>query len=292
MSLNFHQLLLFYTVAQLGSVTRAAKALRISQPSVSTQLREFEQRQGVELLRRLPRGMALTDAGRLAFAHAQKVFVAADNLQSALDGFRKAETGRLTIGGSITAGEFFLPAVIRTYQESYPRIDLVLALHNSSEVIERVLRRELDIGFVGMADIPAVLATIPCWRDEIVVIAAPGKIPTKSVSIASLSSRRFVMREAGSGTRQQVERTLRSHGIELKTAMTVSSPEAVKRYVMSGVGWGFASRQTIAMEAASGHLVIVEVKGWSCFRDFMVVHRKDQILSPAQAKFLEMAKEL
>src|SRR6476469_6881616 len=94
MSLNFHQLLLFYTVAQLGSVTRAAKALRISQPSVSTQLREFEQRQGVELLRRLPRGMALTDAGRVAFAHSQKVFVAADNLQSALDGFRKAETGR------------------------------------------------------------------------------------------------------------------------------------------------------------------------------------------------------
>ena len=81
MSLNFHQLLLFYSVARLGSVTRAAKVLRISQPSVSAQLREFEQRHGVELLRRLPRGMALTDAGRLAFNHAQKVFAEADELQ-------------------------------------------------------------------------------------------------------------------------------------------------------------------------------------------------------------------
>src|SRR5690349_1523196 len=125
LNVNFHQLLLFYTAAKLGSLSRAAETLHLSQPSLSTQVREFEQRWGVELLRRLPRGVELTSAGRAVFEHAEKALTAAEELQSALHSLRKAETGSLTIGGSLTAGEYFLPAVSRLYKLRFPGVEPV-----------------------------------------------------------------------------------------------------------------------------------------------------------------------
>src|SRR3954453_15478298 len=149
LNLNFHQLLLFHMAAKLGSISRAAEALHLSQPSMSVQLREFEQRWGVDLLRRLPRGVELTDAGRVVFDHAERLLSVAEKLQTALHSLRRAETGPLTIGGSLTAGEYFLPEVSRLYKLRFPRVEPVLALGNSNGILTQILSRELDLGIVG-----------------------------------------------------------------------------------------------------------------------------------------------
>ena len=113
MELNLHQLHLFYTVARLGSISRAAEELRISQPSVSAQVREFERRSGLHLLHRLSRGVALTDAGRVMRDHAESIFDQASELQRVMQNLRGVQSGKLTVGGSLTAGEHFLPEVAK-----------------------------------------------------------------------------------------------------------------------------------------------------------------------------------
>ena len=292
MDLNFHQLRLFHTVARLGSISRAAEELRISQPSVSAQVREFELRCGVDLLHRLPRGVSLTQVGQVVFDHADRIFGHATQLQATLHTVSGNQSRTLAVGGSLTAGEYFLPAVVAQFRARYPAIELRIALGNSAGILTKVTQGDLDVVFVGTDVNTTSLATIACWRDEIVIIAPTGtlsKVRTPP-TLQLLASQRFVVREEGSATRQCVEQRLDQLGLTLETAMVAGSPEAVKRYVSVGSGWGFASRCSVLSEVAAGLLEIVPVSEWVCERTFFAVHRKDYRLNPSQQEFLNCAR--
>jgi DNA-binding transcriptional LysR family regulator len=290
--LNLHHLRLFYRVATLGSISRAAAELNISQPSVSAQIRELELRCGVDLLHRLPRGVALTDAGRLIFDHAERMFTVADELAITVDDLRSFRGGQLTVGGSLTAGEYFLPTVVKHFKERYPAVEPVLVLDNSTVILARIAQRELALGFIGTDAVGSELMAVPCWRDELVVIAPPGSFPPGSdaPTFASLRSRAFVLREPGSATRQWTERYLRTEGLTVRASMTVGSPEAVNRHVAAGLGWGFASKHGVAREVTAGLLEIAPIAGWGCRRTFYAAHRRDHRLSRSQQNFLEIAQ--
>jgi DNA-binding transcriptional LysR family regulator len=281
-------------VAKAGSISRAARELHISQPSVSAQVREFEQRCRVDLLARRPRGVSLTNAGRVIFEHAERIFALAHELQTACHDLQGTQAGRLTIGGSLTAGEYFLPVIIGRFKADHPAIEPVVVLNNSTAIITQVSQRELDLGFIGTEAVGGDLVTIPCWQDEVVIIAPPGACSPDqpTMSFASLRSQTFVMREQGSATRQSTEEYLKRHGLAVKSNLTVGSPEAVKRHVAAGLGWGFASRGSVTEEVAAGRLMIVPIKGWDCRRIFYATHRKDHRLNLCQKKFLEIAQSI
>lgn len=288
--LNFHQLYLFYTVARLENDSQAAGQLHISQPAVSAQVRELEQMLGVPLLHRLPRGVALTDAGRMVFDYARRLFTLAEELQAAVQDLRGLRAGSLTIGGSLTAGESFLPAMMKRFKERYPTMEPVLVLGNSAEILARIARRELEIGVIGTDVVSKDLVAVPCWEDEIVIVAAPTSpwVAQQPLPLAHLQSQPCVMREEGSATRQTVETCLQERGLTVQVAMVVGSPEAVKRHVAAGVGFGFVSRLSVAAEVTAGQLVIVGVQGWECTRKFSVVYRQTEPLSLPQQAFLDL----
>jgi len=291
--LNFHQLYLFYTVARLENVSQAVGQLHISQPAVSAQVRELEQTLGVPLLYRLPRGVALTDAGRMVFDYARRLFTLAEELQAAVQDFRGLRAGSLTIGGSLTAGEYLLPAVMKRFKECYPTMEAVLVLGNSAEILARIARRELEIGVIGTDVVSKDLVAVPCWEDEIVIVAAPVSpwVAQQPLPLAHLQCQPCVMREEGSATRQTVEMCLQERGLTVQVAMVVGSPEAVKRHVAAGVGFGFVSRRSVAAEVTAGQLVIVAVQGWECTRIFSVVYRQTEPLSLPQQAFLDLLQQ-
>ena len=289
---NLQQLHVFYRVAKLGSISRAAAELRVAQSSISGQVLEFEQRCGVALLHRSPAGVALTDAGHLVLEHAEQIFSQTGELRSMLEDIPGARTGKLTVGGSLTAGEFFLPNVARHFRARYPDIALSILVDNSTLVLGKITQAELDVGFVGTDAIPTDLTAIPCWEDEVVIISLPGSATRALPDIQLVQSQQFVMRELGSATRQHIEQYLQRRGLAVQTAMNVGSPEAVKRYVAAGVGWGFASKHSVMTEVAAGQLAIVRVEGWDCRRVFYAVHRKGYRLSVSQREFIELAQAL
>ena len=291
LQLDLQQLHVLYKVKTLGGIAEAADQLGIPLASVGGQLQELERRCGITLFRFSAADVTLTDAGQLAFEHAARIFSQADELHSALQDLPCVPIGKLTVGGSLTAGEFFLPHVAGRFNTSHPKVTLSILLDNSTTVLSMIRRADLDLGFVGTDAIPHDLNATPCWDDEIVVIAAAGSVAGVQ-PIHTIEEQKFIMREDGSATRQHIEQSLRRRGLSPRTAMTVGSPEAVKRYVAARLGWGFASRQSVATEVAAGQLAIVNVDGWDCSRTFYAVFRRGHRLSGAQSAFVEQARTL
>jgi class 3 adenylate cyclase len=118
LQLDLQQLRIFFTVVKLGGISQAADRFGESLASIGGRLLQLEQSCGVVLLHHSDNGVTLTDAGRLAFEHAERVFSQADELQSVLRNLSSVRTGRLTVGGSLTAGEFFLPQVASRFRRS------------------------------------------------------------------------------------------------------------------------------------------------------------------------------
>ncbi|MDA0769574.1 MAG: hypothetical protein BZY79_02345 [SAR202 cluster bacterium Casp-Chloro-G4] len=290
---NFHQLLIFHSVARLGSFSKAANELSISQPAVSIQVRELETTLGAPLIHRLRRGLQLTDTGTAVFGYTQRIFALSEEMRSAVQDIQGLKAGRLTIGSSSTPGEYILPWAIGKFRRQYPGVEVSLAITNTQSIVERIVNHELDLGMAGATVNLQGLASFPYVEDEIVVIASPDHPLAKidEVSLQDLDGEEFILREEGSATRSTAEECLKDGGITVKVNMELGSNEAVKRAVAAGLGLGIISKFAVEPDTLAGFLTVVDVKGWDCRRPLTVFHRNDRNLPPAQKAFLTFLQE-
>ncbi|MCI0869130.1 MAG: LysR family transcriptional regulator [Chloroflexi bacterium] len=290
---NFHQLHIFHTVARLGSFSKAADDLSISQPAVSIQVRELEATLGAPLIHRLRRGLQLTDTGEAVFGYTQRIFALSEEMRSAVQDIQGLKAGRLTIGSSSTPGEYILPWAIGKFRKRYPGVEVSLAISNTQSIVERIINHELDLGMAGATVSLPGLASFTYVEDEIVIIASPEHpiAMAGNVSMEDLIGQEFILREEGSATRHTAEEYLSKSGIAIKVNMELGSNEAVKRAVAAGLGLGVVSRYAVEPNTLIGFLTIVEVHGWDCHRPLTVFHRDDKNLPPAQKAFLEFLRE-
>ena len=290
---NFHQLYIFHTVASLGSFSKAAGELQISQPAVSIQVRELEESMGSPLLHRLRRGLQLTDTGEAVYGYTQRIFSLAEEMQNAVQDIQGLSAGKLTIGSSTTPGEYILPWAIGKFRQKYPGVEVSLSISNTQTVVEKIYNRELDMGMAGAAVNLKGLKSFDYVSDEIVVIAAPthplaGK---KTVELNELNDREFILREQGSATRHKAEECISQHGLTIKVVMDLGSNEAVKRAVAAGLGLGMVSRFSVTPDTVAGFIEVIDVKGWDCRRPLTVFYREDRHLPSAQLAFLNFLRD-
>jgi DNA-binding transcriptional LysR family regulator len=294
--INFHQLLLFYTVARAKSFSRAAEELGVSQPAVSIQVQELERSLGTVLLNRKPRGVEVTEAGRTVYEYAQRIFSLAQEMQGAVDELQGLRRGRLTLGASSTPGEFILPLIVAQFTHMHPGIQIELLIANTSATVDRVLRRELHMGVVGEAveDDSGELFTMPLIEDEVAFIASPRHplAHREVLALEEVAAAGLVMRESGSATRSSVERCLQMAGVRPHIVAELGSNQAVKQATAAGLGVGAMSRYGVCTEVAAGTLMVLPVKGWRCTRTFTIIYLKDRHLSPAQRAFLQFLKQM
>lgn len=290
---NFHQLRVFHLVADLKSFSRAAEELSISQPAVSIQVRELENRMGTTLIHRLRRGLQLTDTGQAVFSYSQRIFSLADEMELAVQEIQGLRSGRLTIGSSTTPGEFILPMAIGRFRNRYLGVEVSLSISNTRSVIEMILSRELDLGMAGAPVSLEGLASFPYVSDDIVIIAAPGHPLAQSsgVSLQDLEGQDFILREPGSATRQAAESCLDNYGISVKPVMELGSNQAVKGAVAAGLGLGMLSRFGVVPDTIAGLITVLPVTGWECQRPLTVFFRDDKLLPSAQQAFLQFLRE-
>ena len=292
-STNFHQLYIFHSVARLGSFSKAAEELSISQPAVSIQVRELEKSMGGALLHRMRRGLQLTDTGSAVFSYTQRIFSLAEEMQSAVQDIRGLRSGKLTIGSSTTPGEYILPWVIGQFQRRFPDVEVSLSISNTQTVLERIHNRELDLGMAGAPVSQQGLVSFTYVFDEVVIIAAPGHplASKRRVTLKDLEGQRFILREPGSATRDTAEGCLREHGVSIKVVMELGSNEAVKRAVAAGLGLGAVSKFAIIPDKAAGFITALPVEGWECQRPLTVFYRDDKHLPSAHRAFLSLLRE-
>lgn len=290
--INFHRLFIFHTVARLGSFTRAAGDLNISQPAVSIQVKELERSLDTTLLIRMRSGVSLTDTGETVFDYTRRIFTLADEMTNAIQDLTGLESGRLTIGSSSTPGEYILPLAIGKFRERYPKVEVSLDISNTRTVIDQILSRELDLGMAGAPVDIRGLASFLYVNDEVVLVAAPTHPLSRRrrLTVQDVVEEPFVMREAGSATRRAAEDHFASMGARVRVTMEFGSNEAVKRAASAGLGLGVVSKFSVGPDVAAGYLKVLSVQGWRCERPLTVFYRDDTHISAVQRAFLSVLR--
>jgi len=286
------QLRLFESVARLGSHTRAARDLHLTQPAVSIQMKNLEGYVGLPLFEQIGKTLGVTEAGRVLLDHARAVLAEMESLQSAVDQLKGLKTGRLRIS-SVTTVNYFASTLLRTFCERYPGITVAMGVANREQLLGELEENTIDMAIMGRPPVESGLAAEPFLDNPLVIVAPPDHplARRKSVPLSVLSEQAFLMREPGSGTRGAMERYFAQRGIAITTSIEVSGAEALKQGVQAGLGLAMMSRDAVELEIASGRLVELKVPGLPIHRKWFLVHRQNKRLSPAAEAFKALVLE-
>ena len=292
-AVTLRQLRTFKAVADLNSFSLAAQKLRLSQPSVSYQVKELEEALGLPLLDRLGKRVQMTEAGTMLYGYARRTLDLLDEAALALEEMRGIKRGNLRVGASTTVGIYLLPAALGAFKKLHPGLVISLEIGTRARVQEQVLRNELDLAVVGPALKDSELTILPFLSDELAVVAPAGHrlAGRHGLSLKDLQHQPFVMREPASGSRWSLEKAARKAGAKLTVAMELGSNGAIKHAVESGLGLAVLSRYACALELAGGRLVELDVRGFPIRRDWHIVHLRRRRLPASVNAFIAFLKD-
>jgi len=289
--MDLRRLEIFVRVAELGSFSRAAEALFLTQPTVSEHVRALEDELGVQLLDRLGRGAAPTPAGQLLLGYARKLLALASEAQQAVDQFQGRVSGELIVGGSSIPGEYVLPALIGAFRNKHPEIAVTLLIGDSRSVQEWVESGRVEIGVVGVRPTGRSLESRQLMADELVVVVAPDHpwAGRESISVADIRHEPLILRERGSGSRDTLERALTAVGLDFGAFRIVGemgSTQAIKQAIRAGFGVSLISRRAVDDECRARLLASVSVRDLDVSRAFHLVTHRERSRSPLAQSFL------
>jgi DNA-binding transcriptional LysR family regulator len=266
------QLRTLLAVVREGSVTAAADELVVTQPSVSSALAALARELGCELFERSGRGIRLTASGAAFAPYAADVIGLLDRGRQAAQEAADAAAHELQIIAVTTAAESFVPPLMRLFADQHPEIELTLAVGNRHEVLERVLNHSVDVAILGKPPADDRLVAARLTDNEIVCITAPDDpaVGQGRQEAVELAGRRWLLREAGSGTRTLNEQFLTDRGLDPST-LTLGSNGAIKQAARAGLGVSLVSRAAVEAELTSGRLGELKLKDGPAKRSWFVV---------------------
>ena len=282
--LTFRQLETFATVARLGSFSRAAEALHLTQPAVSIQVWQITETIGLPLFEQSGREIRLTAAGQELLRTARELDDSWNRFESAVDALKGLKKGRLRVA-LVTTAKYFLPRMLGAFCQRYPDIEIELEVANRARIIERLRANEDDLYIMSFPPEELDVVATPFLDNPLVVVApAAYPLPAGPLSLADLAPHPFLLRETGSGTRKAVDRHLAANGLTLKVKLALGSNEAIRDLVASGMGLAILSRHVLGEHPEQEGLRILEVAGFPLQQPWSVVHLRQKILSlPAHA---------
>lgn len=290
-----HKLKVFCTVAETKSFSKTSEIIHLTQPAVSLQIQALEEKYETKLFDRSSSTVTLTPAGEILYKYAKEIlslYAAAEKAISKQVGLIK---GSLTIGAGSNIGNYILPSVITEFRSSHPKIKIYLIVGNTKRVIELLNSGNINVGFVeGDVSLQKMIVK-KLISDELTLIVPPDHpwAKKKEISISELVKEPFIFREAGSGTRQIIEKFLSKHGItphDMKITAVLGSTEAIKDAVENGLGVSIISRWAARKEQKYGTLKLLGFKEEKMVRDFSVIFNKNAVSSNALDEFLSFLK--
>ncbi|WP_458464395.1 selenium metabolism-associated LysR family transcriptional regulator [Paenibacillus sp.] len=294
--MNFHQLHIFYTVAEKGSFSAAAQALHMTQPAVTMQIQSLEDYFGTKLLLRSTKKIELSEAGRTLLPHAKRSVELVRQTDEAMSAFTQMLQGRLQLGASLTIGEYVLPRMLGPFALQYPDISIVMKVMNTTQIMDDILKHQLNFGLIEAPVHHPDMIVEPVMQDELKLIVPAGHDLAKrgKVNLEDVMNYPFVLREKGSGTRQVMEDQLQKKKIDpqdMNVVMELGSTGAVKSAVEAGVGITMLSPSSVQHELALGLVHIVDIRGLEFKRQFYAIHLKSSLLPLSAVAFLNYLRQ-
>jgi DNA-binding transcriptional LysR family regulator len=292
--LNLNQLRAFCQTAKHLSFTEAAKALYITQPAVTAQVKLFEDYLELKLFKKRKGKLLLTAEGKTIYEYAQKIFDHEKDIEAAVEEMKKLKRGTLRLGTARTYARYFMPLLISKFREGHPHIKIQLDEGSSSDMIQGLIDLKNEVAVVARAIESSEICFVPFSREELVLILSNDHrfAQKKAVSFEDLKDEPMIMKERGSGTRRLVEQLFSENGMTPKILMETSDAEMIKLLVRHGEGTSFLVREAVARELQEERLATVPIEGNRVFLDVSIAYLHNQPLSPPAQAFLESLENL
>ncbi len=283
----------FRIVARLGSVTRAANQLFISQPAVSAHLKAVEQRCGETLFERTPRGVTLTTVGQEVLEQINRLFALYEELPGIVEASRGRISGEIVIAASSTPGTYLVPELLRQFQEQNPEAKPSLMVGDTAEVLQWLHEYRVPLAVVGELHAGSGLHKFKIGCDELSLIASAKDSVTKIKKLKpeDVRKRTLFIREHGSSTREATEKLLSDLLPAFGRVVEISNSEAIKQSVIAGLGMAVLSSWSIELERKAGLLQLVLDERFKSCRNFYLVRREDRVLTGSAAALWKCLKE-
>jgi DNA-binding transcriptional LysR family regulator len=294
--MDLWQLKIFCKVIELKSFSRAGNAVHLSQPTISSHIKELEDHFGCRLIDRLSKEAVPTKAGELLHGYAKRMLSLRHETETALAEFNGKIKGRLIIGGSTIPGTYLIPQLIGDFKKKYPDVIVCLNIGDTENILEGILNGSLELGVVGAkADNPKI-AQKKLIEDEmrLIIPANHQWAAKKRVSLKMLLTEPFIVRERGSGTLKSLQQSLSHEGHhldELKIIAELGSTQAICQGIKSGIGVSILSSLAVSGDLQARKLIALEVDGLNLKRNFYLTWHRSRSPSPLNRTFVKFLKE-
>lgn len=290
MHFSLRQLEVFVAVAQHGTVSQAAHHLAMSQSAASTALGELERQFDLQLFDRVGRSLRLNAVGRDLLPRAVGLLDRAGEIEGLLA--RHAVFGDLSIGATLTVGNYLATLVVADFLQRHPESHIDLRVHNTTAIVEGLARFELDLGLVEGACHHPDLEVEPWVADELVVFAPPEHPLARAgeATWSSLARESWILRELGSGTRATFDQAVAALAGPVRVRLELEHTEAIKRSVESGLGLGCISRLALREAFRRGSLAPIECPELKLGRHFSFVWHRQKYRTAGMTAFLDLCR--
>jgi aminoethylphosphonate catabolism LysR family transcriptional regulator len=276
----------FHAVARAGGFTAAARVLNVGQSTVSTHVRALEDHFGVELFVRKGRLVELTDIGRSLLTITHGLFGHEQEAVGLLRSARGLEAGMLRLGA---IGPFDVMELVAAFRRQHPEIQMSVTVGTASEVLDGLLKFEIDLGVLGHEYHDAKFFSLPFNRHRVLVAvnAAHRLAKRQTIRMADLEGEGVILRARGSTTRESFEQALAKSNVAIRPVMEINSREAVREAIIRGLGIGVVSEAEFAPHQ---HLRALPVADVRMFIHSYVTCLAERQNRPLIAAFLKTAK--
>lgn len=298
--MNLKQLEAFVQVAEGGSFSKAAKALYLTQPTISAHIAVLEKELNARLFIRNTKEVSLSEDGKELYKYARQIVDIEKKIEERF--CIREEEGRhcITIAASTIPAQYLLPQVILKFSERYPKEQIKIMETDSSEVVTQVVDHMVDVGLTGTVLEKKHCKYIPFYKDELAIITPNTEKYRRFKqsfpnSIDWIKEEHLILREEGSGTRKEAEKQLKNAGIEmsdLDIIASIGNQETIKKAVKQGMGITILSRLTADEEAEEGRFLTFPIPQADNGRDINLVYNKNYQLSRSAERFIRIVREI
>lgn len=290
------RLKVFKTVVEKGSFSLAAQELHMTQSSVSQQIQSLENYYGIKLFDRLYRKIMVTQAGMTLYPYAIELERLYQESNKAMEGLKGDIAGPLSIGCSLTIGEYFMPRILVAFSLAHPLVAASMEVFNSEQITAMVIGGSVSLGFIeGHYEPMDMLIDKQFAGDNLIIIASSQyKHLLARTSLTELMGARWVLREKESGTRRIFEEFMTKQGLEpgnLNIVLEMGSTQAIKDAVKAGIGISAISRLTVESEINRGELIEIPLQEGAIRRKFTIIYHKDRFQTRAVESFVSYVME-
>ena len=287
---------IFYTVACEGNISRAAQLLYISQPAISKAIRRLEEALDTQLFLRSSRGVRLTDAGQVLFAHVRQAFEALNAGEEEIKKIHRLGLGHLRIGVSTTLCKYLLLPYLKAFIRAFPHIRISIFCQSTGHTIQLLNEKKIDIGLIGAAAPSGPCHFEPLESIQDIFTASPEYLENLSVRQGTAAKNPFetatlMLLDHENLTRQYIDTYLRENHILPENLLEVTTMDLLIDFAKIGLGIACVIRSFVREELASGELVEIPIPFEIPSRQVGFLYSSAAAENPALDQFLSFCSK-